>query len=259
MSLFPVLLRMLPTFLRKLHGVYAAAVFVVVVLLIFCPLLIAMPTLAARRAIGRLAVRAWMLISAMPFRVRGLERLPDGPCIVICNHASYLDGILLTAALPPHFTFFVQHGAADWPYIGLIVRRMGCQFVNRTSPREAAKATKALIDRARAGESFAIFPEGTFRAAPVLLPFQSGAFLIAARAGVPVVPTVIRGSRTMLGEGRKLFTWSAIEIQFLAPLRASGDSREAADTLSVTARAVMLANCGEADGSHAAPAVKVAS
>lgn len=249
---------MLPTFLRKLHGVYAAAVFVIVVLLLFCPLLIVLPTLGARRATGRLAVRAWMHLSLMPFRVRGLQQLPDGPCIVICNHASYLDGILLTAALPPHFTFFVQHGAADWPYIGLILRRMGCQFVNRSSPREAAKATKTLIDRARAGESFAIFPEGTFRAAPVLLPFQSGAFLIAARAAVPVVPVVIRGSRALLGEGRRLFSWSAVTIELFAPLSAHGDSREAADTLSVTARAVMLAHCGEADGSLPAPPVRVA-
>ncbi|MGQ3056648.1 MAG: lysophospholipid acyltransferase family protein [Nevskia sp.] len=249
---------MLPTFFRKLHGVYAAAVFVIVVLLLFCPLLIVLPTLGARRATGRLAVRAWMHLSLMPFRVRGLQQLPDGPCIVICNHASYLDGILLTAALPPHFTFFVQHGAADWPYIGLILRRMGCQFVNRSSPREAAKATKTLIDRARAGESFAIFPEGTFRAAPVLLPFQSGAFLIAARAAVPVVPAVIRGSRALLGEGRRLFSWSAVDIDLFAPLSAHGDSREAADTLSVTARAVMLAHCGEADGSLPAPPVRVA-
>ncbi len=125
---------------------------------------------------------------------------------------------------------------------------MGCSFVNRTSPREAAKATKALIDRIKAGESFAIFPEGTFRAAPVLLPFQSGAFVIAARAGAQVVPAVLRGSRTLLGEGRKLFTWAPIEIQCFPALKASNDSRAAADTLSAMARAVMLANCGEQDG-----------
>ncbi len=239
---------MLLTFFRKLLGIHSAMVFIVMVLGLFCPLLILAPTLAQRRAIGRMAVRSWLLLSFIPFRVKGLEHVPEEPAVVICNHASYLDGILLTAALPPHFTFFVQHGAADWPYIGLIVRRMGCSFVNRTSPREAAKATKALIDRIKAGESFAIFPEGTFRAAPVLLPFQSGAFVIAARAGAQVVPAVLRGSRTLLGEGRKLFTWAPIEIQCFPALKASNDSRAAADTLSAMARAVMLANCGEQDG-----------
>lgn len=250
---------MFSNFLAKLHGIYAAAVFAVVVLLLHGPILILLPRLSMRRAVGRSAVRCWLFLSGIPFRVRGLEHVPEGPAIIVCNHASYLDGILLTAALPPHFTFFVQHGAADWPYVGLIVRRMGCQFVNRTSPREAARATKALIDRARAGESFAIFPEGTFRAAPVLLPFQSGAFLIAARAGVPIVPSVLLGSRTLLGEGQTLFRWSPIDIRFFAPLTASGESREAADTLSVVARAVMLAHCGEADGSVVPPPLKVAS
>ena len=244
---------MLSTLLVRLHGLYAATVFVVVVLLLHCPILIALPRLSWRRAVGRSAVRSWLFLSGIPFRVRGLEHVPDDPAVVICNHASYLDGILLTAALPPHFTFFVQHGAADWPYVGLIVRRMGCQFVNRGSPREAARATKALIDRARAGESFAIFPEGTFKAAPVLLPFQSGAFVIAARSGVPVVPAVLLGSRTLLGEGQKLFRWSRVDIRFFPSIRASGDSREAADTVSVVARAVMLAHCGEADGSVVPP------
>ena len=77
MAASPGFSRMLPTFLRKLHGVYAAAVFVIVVLLLFCPLLIVLPTLGARRATGRLAVRAWMHLSLMPFRVRGLQQLPD--------------------------------------------------------------------------------------------------------------------------------------------------------------------------------------
>lgn len=244
---------MFPTFVRKLHGIYSALVFVVVVLLLFCPLLIAAPTLPLRRAIGRCAVRSWLMLSFIPFRVRGLENLPEQPTLVICNHASYLDGLLLTAALPSRFTFLVQHGAASWPYIGRVITRMGVSFVNRQAPREAAKATKALIDRIKAGESFAIFPEGTFRSAPLLLPFQSGAFVIAARSGARVVPAVIRGSRTLFGEGAKLFTWVPIEIECFPAMKASDDSRAAADTLSSMARAVMLANCGDQDGGDWTP------
>lgn len=192
---------MLSTALRKLYGVYAAAIFVVVVLLLFCPLLIVAPGLPLRRAIGRAGVRAWLRLSFIPFRVRGLEHLPERPCLALCNHASYLDGLLLTAALPARFTFFVQHAAGDWPYVGLVIRRMGVALVNRGSPREAARSTRELIDRLGAGESFAIFPEGTFLQEPALLPFQAGAFVIAARAGVPVVPAVIRGSRHLLAKG----------------------------------------------------------
>src|SRR5882757_2229365 len=180
--------------LRTLFGVYSMTVLVIVLLLIFCPLLIVAPSLSLRRAIGRLGVRAWLALSFIPFRVRGLEHLPPGPCIAVCNHASYLDGLILTAALPSRFTFLVQHGAADWPYVGLIIKRMNVSFVDRGSVRAAAQATRELIDRIKAGESFAIFPEGTFRQPTTLLPFQSGAFMIAVRAGVPVV---LRGTRKL--------------------------------------------------------------
>ncbi|MDP3295248.1 MAG: lysophospholipid acyltransferase family protein [Nevskia sp.] len=244
---------MLLNLLRKLHGFYSTLMFVVVVLLLFCPLLIAAPTLPLRRAIGRFSVRAWLALSFIPFRVRGLDHLPAEPTLVICNHASYLDGLLLTAALPARFTFLVQHGAADWPYVGLAIRRMGCSFVNRSSPRVAAKATKALIDRIKAGESFAIFPEGTFRAEPLMLKFQSGAFVIAARAAAKVAPVVIRGSRAVLGEGAKRVSWAAIEIECFPALEASDDSRAAADALSAQARAVMLANSADGDGGDWTP------
>lgn len=238
---------MLRPLARTLYGLHAAAMFVVVVLLVFCPLLVVAPSLRLRREIGRFAVRAWAAASLMPFHIRGREHIPSGACIAVCNHASYLDGILLTAALPWRFTFLVQHKAGEWPYIGLVIRRMGVSLVNRESARAAALATRDMLDRARAGEPFAVFPEGTFRRAPELLPFQSGAFVIAARAGVPVLPCVLRGSRHIFGEGQRQLRWRPIEIEFFAPLQARDASREAADELRDAARAVVLAHCGESD------------
>ena len=234
--------------LRTLFGVYSMTVLVIVLLLIFCPLLIVAPTLPLRRAIGRLGVRAWLALSFIPFRVRGLEHLPPGPCIAVCNHASYLDGLILTAALPSRFTFLVQHGAADWPYVGLIIKRMNVSFVNRGSVRAAALATRELIDRIKAGEPFAIFPEGTFRQPSTLLPFQSGAFMIAVRAGVPVVPVVLRGSRSLYGDGQKVFHWTPLSVEAFAPVTAQDGGREAAENLRDAARATILAHCGETDG-----------
>ena len=234
--------------LRTLFGVYSMTVLIIVLLLFFCPLLIVAPTLPLRRALGRLGVRAWLALSFIPFRVRGLENLPPGPCIAVCNHASYLDGIIVTAALPSRFTFLVQHGAADWPYLGLIVKRMGVSFVNRGSVRAAALATRELIERMQGGESFAIFPEGTFRQPPTLLPFHSGAFMVAARAGVPVAPLVLRGSRSLYGDGQKVFRWTPISVEVFAPVTAQGDNRDAVQNLRDAARATILRHCGEADG-----------
>jgi 1-acyl-sn-glycerol-3-phosphate acyltransferase len=247
---------MLSRFLRLALGLYAMTMFVVVLLLVFCPLVIAAPTLPLRRALGRLGVRAWLAASLVPFRVRGLEHLLPGPCIVVCNHASYVDGIIVTAALPRRFTFLVQHGAADWPYIGWIIKRMGVTFVNRGSVRAAAQATRDLIVRIEAGESFTIFPEGTFRQPAALLPFHNGAFMIAARAKVPVVPAVLRGTRTMYPEKQKVLRWSPISVELFEPIQPRGEDRDAVQALRDAARATILRHCGEADGAELPFAVK---
>ena len=227
------------------YGLYAISAFVVVILLLFCPLLIAMPWLPARRFIGRWAVRSWLLSIGVSFRVKGLDSLPEEPCIVVCNHASYVDGIVLTAALPERFTFLVQHRAEQWTYVGLIIRRMGVRFVNREDPRAAARATLRLIREARSGGSLAIFPEGTFQKDPGLLPFYSGAFLIAAKIGLPVVPAVMRGTRRFFHDGARWPSYSSIEINILDPLRAASSLRVDADQLKNSAYRIIADECRE--------------
>ncbi len=226
-----------------LYGCYALTVWAVLIFLIFCPLIILGPTLAIRRAIGRAAVKITMAACFAPLHVRGLERLPTGPCIVVSNHASYVDGLVLTAALPSRFTFVVQDGAAHWPYVGLVIRRMGVSFVNRASARAGARQTRELIARLENGESLTVFAEGTFKGPPGLLPFRKGAFLMAAKAGVPVVPAVIRGTRRFLGGDVHWLRHSRIEIEVFKPIAPATD----AEHLQQSARAVVLKHCGEPD------------
>lgn len=231
--------------LHRAFGVYSAALLLAVALLFIVPVLL-LPTLRLRRETGRLATRLALLLSGLPVRVSGLSHLPPGPCIVVSNHASYLDGPLMTAVLPARFTFVVQHGAASWPIAGWIIRRMGVAFVDRSAARSAAGQTRSLIRRLKAGDSLTVFPEGTFKHVPGLLPFRNGAFLMAHKAGVPVVPAVIRGSRRVFGDGARHLSWGPLRIQILPPL-PMGET----DATREAARAAILAHCGEPD---AAPA-----
>lgn len=233
--------------LRTVYRVYASAITLVVIFILFCPFIIIAPTLALRREIGRLCVRAALAAIFVPFRVRGLEHLPQDACVVVCNHASYLDGIVLTAALPRRFTFMVKDDAARWPYVGLVIKRMGVRFINRTSKREGAIQTRALIRDLSAGMSLAVFAEGTFRREPGLLAFQKGAFAIAAKAGAPVIPAAIRGTRHVLGGDNRLIHWSPIEVEFMPALQADGSGGGAIDLLRDEARAAVLAACREPD------------
>ena len=237
---------MLLRLFRRLFGVYAALAFVSVILPVSL-LIIAGPTLAIRRAIGRHGVRLALLAAGCPIRVKGRENLPTDACVCVANHASYLDGLVLTAALPANYSFLVQHGAAGWPLIGKTIARMGVSFVNRGSPREAAAATRELLRRLQAGESFAIFAEGTFKAEPGLLRFHDGAFAIATRANVPVLPAVIRGTRTVFPDGARLPRRCRIEVELLPVVAPPEGGRQATAALRDDVRQVILARCGEPD------------
>lgn len=212
-----------------------------------CLLVIAMPTLSLRRAVGRIGVRITLGCIGVPLRVRGLEHLPPGPCLVVSNHASYLDGLILTAALPARFTFVVQDGAASWPLVGLTIRRMGVTFVNRSNAREGALQTRALIRRVQEGESLAIFAEGTFKPDPGLLPFKNGTFMIAVRAGVPVVPAAIIGSRKLWGGHNRLMRWNPVRVVIRPAIAPIGPHKEAEAHLRDQVRAQVLELCGEPD------------
>lgn len=236
-------------FSRLFNFFYAplATVVFVAVVLPLCGLIIIGPTLAIRRAVGRAGVRIALFAMGVPFRVRGIEHLPLTPCIAIANHASYLDGLVLTAALPARFTFIVQDGAADWPLVGLTIRRMGVSFVNRAAPREAARQTRDYIRRLQQGESLAVFAEGTFKPEPGLLPFKNGAFMMAVRAQLPVAPCVIRGTRRLWGGHHRLPRWSSIDIEVLPPIMPHGPHKEAEMKLRDAARDAILRRCGEPD------------
>lgn len=250
----------MPALPRKLLDAFYAPLATLVFLLIVVPLclvLIAAPTLKLRRAIGRHGMRLAMLAIGAPIRVRGREHLPAGASICVANHTSYLDGLVLTAALPPRYTFVVQDGAAGWLLVGPTIRRMGVAFVNRSEARSGAVQTRGLLKRLQSGDSLTIFAEGTFKAESGLLPFKNGAFLLATRASVPVVPAVIRGTRRLWGGGRRLPRWSYSDIEFLPPQMAAGAEREDMLALRDSVRAAILARCGEPDLSRSQSAAPV--
>ena len=147
-------------------------------------LLLVTPTLGARRRVARCAARAFFLLIGSPIRVEGARNLPDEPCVVVANHASYMDGIILTAALPPKFTFLIKAEMTSVPLAGLLLKRIGSAFVDRQDNAHRLRTGRRLLKAAMQGESLAFFPEGTFDADPGLKPFLPGAFAAAWRAGV---------------------------------------------------------------------------
>jgi 1-acyl-sn-glycerol-3-phosphate acyltransferase len=233
--------------LRLVYAAWALLAFLGAGLTALC-LLLLLPGMTRRRRAARAAARVFLRLAAMPLRVRGEETLPPGQCVVVCNHASYLDGIVLTAALPARFGFVIKREAAAVPLAGAVLRRLGSEFVERFNRARGARDARRLLRTAISGSSLVFFPEGTFTKRPGLLKFHTGAFVAAVRAGCPVVPAVVRGTRRALPPSGGLPRPGAIELELLPPLESVARSAEqAVGELRERARAAILATLGEPD------------
>lgn len=222
-----------------------------VVLLFVIPssvVVICLPGRHRRRRMARRMSRLLFSLMGAPVAVEGLDQLPDQPCIVVANHASYLDGPLLTALLPPRFGFVIKREIVQAPLVGRLLSRLGSEFVDRFDKQAAHSDAHRLIQLARKGASLGIFPEGTFKTQPGLRQFHLGAFMAATRTGIPVVPVAIRGTRTILPANTLRPRAGKIFVEVLPPLLPQGNRGEDARSLRDLARARVLERCGEPDG-----------
>jgi 1-acyl-sn-glycerol-3-phosphate acyltransferase len=211
-------------------------------------LILPVPALPLRRRMVRTAARAFLGAAGMRLSVQFAERLPASPCVVVANHCSYLDGVVLYAALPPSFGFVIKREMSRVPLANLLLRRIGAHYVDRGQGQKGARDTRKLMKRAAAGGSLAFFPEGTFSMQPGLLPFRAGAFAIAARAGLPVLPVVIRGTRHALPPGTLLPQPGRIEVELLPQIDTPSSSEDApVSVVRDAARSAILARLGEPD------------
>jgi 1-acyl-sn-glycerol-3-phosphate acyltransferase len=198
----------------------------------------------AMRFFSKLLLR----LAGIPVTVHGLNHLdPAGRCIVVANHCSYADGPILAAALPVHFGYVAKRELTRHPVSRLFLRRLRTEFVERFDSRKGTADARQVIRAARQGRSFIFFPEGTFYRMPGLQAFRMGAFLTAVRAGVPVVPVAIRGSRSLLRGDTWFPRRTAISVRVCPPLAPDGEDWDAAVRLRDLARRGILKYCGEPD------------
>lgn len=168
-----------------------------------------------RRQVASWASRLFLRATGIPFRVDGLERLPTTPCVVVANHSSYLDGLVMAAALPPDFAFVIKREMVAVPLASTLLRRLGSEFVERFDHRRGAADARRVLRRAADGQSMVFFPEGTFNEARQIGEFMRGAFTTAAKAGLPVVAVAIQGTRDALPAGSLRLRRVPIRVQVL--------------------------------------------
>jgi len=206
------------------------------------------PGLKLRRRVARLCARVLFAWIGMPLRLEGGENLrAGGPRIVAPNHQSYLDGLVLTALLPPDFAFVVKRELEKSLFARIFLRRLGTLFVERFDAAQSAGETRKVLEAVQAGQSLVIFPEGTFQRYPGLLPFRMGTFAVAVDAGVPVVPVAVQGTRSLLRGDDRLLRHGRVKVAAAPAVRPEGSGWHAGVQLRDEVRAAILARCGEPD------------
>jgi 1-acyl-sn-glycerol-3-phosphate acyltransferase len=231
---------------RFVYATYAIVLFLFLGLLALGTLLL-VPGLQRRRTVGRAISGAFLRLAGMPVRVVSADRIPATQCVIVSNHASYLDGPVFTAVLPPRFGFVIKREMNGVPLAGLLLRKLGSEFVERFNRNRGAADTRRVLRNATSGNSLVFFPEGTFTPEPGLLKFHTGAFVAAARAGCPVVPAVVRGTRVALSPKHGVPRATRLEVEFLQPILPTGTSAEAVARLRDRAREAILRRLGEPD------------
>jgi 1-acyl-sn-glycerol-3-phosphate acyltransferase len=230
-----------------LYGLYALLLFTSLSLLAMAGMAI-LPSLSRRRSLARRTSRVFLRLAGMPLTVEGLEHLPPGPCVLVANHASYLDGVAFTAALPPRFGFVIKREMASVPLAGFLLNRIGSQFMARDKTGQTTRDARRVMRSAELGQSLVFFPEGTFSEEPGLLRFHFGAFATAQRAGCPVVPAIIHGSRVALSPRGGLPRPTPLRIEILDPLLPTPHTgAEAVAALCRQARSAILGKLQEPD------------
>ncbi|HTW67122.1 MAG TPA: lysophospholipid acyltransferase family protein [Bryobacteraceae bacterium] len=179
-----------------------------------------------RRQIGvaRLWARSLLWASGVKVRIEGLEKISHGGSYVFAsNHLSYMDTPVVLANIPVQFRFLAKRGLFQIPLLGTHLARAGHIPVPRDDARAAVRTmtTAAQVIRER-GVSLLIFPEGGRSHDGRLDEFKEGAAYIAIRAGVPLVPIALKGTREVLPFGSGHVRAGAVTMRIGDPISTAG-------------------------------------
>jgi 1-acyl-sn-glycerol-3-phosphate acyltransferase len=240
---------------ETLYGIYFLFMVSLLAMIVWAELHI-IPSRALGARISRKLNRLFFRLVGIPLEIIGEEHLEalatpwgqpsHGGLLIVSNHASYTDAVVMLALLGRYrYRFVAKQEVMSYPFIGGILKKLGFFSFVRESREARLKQADELEDALRHGDSILIFPEGTFTPAPGLRPFQLGAFKSAVASGCPVLPIALRGSRQVLRDTTVLAKPGRVTLTVCPPISPSGDGWQEILRLRDAARASIAEHCGE--------------
>ncbi|MFZ4577715.1 MAG: lysophospholipid acyltransferase family protein [Myxococcota bacterium] len=194
--------------------------------------------------------RRWAqaLLSAakVDVEVRGAEHIrPGRPCVIVSNHASSLDPLVLFLGMPMGFTYVAKRELLKVPIFGWIIRRTGAVFVDRGDNAAARASLKVAADRMRAGQHVLVFPEGTRSPDGRLQPFKKGGFVLAIDAGADLLPVSIVGASALCPRDHWFIRPGKVVLCIHPPISTQGRTYEDREALMAAVHGAIDAGLGE--------------
>jgi 1-acyl-sn-glycerol-3-phosphate acyltransferase len=189
-------------------------------------------------AFGHGGVRLGLWLCGIRVRVAGGEHLPHGRAAVYCaNHQSNVDPPVLFDVLHPRMHIVYKAEIDAIPLLARAFRMGGFVPIDRRNKEAAMRSIEQGASAIRAGSSFLIFPEGTRSRTAELLPFKKGGFIMAIKAGAPIVPVAIQGGREAMRRGSWLIRPVTISIRVGPPVETAHVAIDQRAELIATVRA----------------------
>ena len=191
------------------------------------------------RMVGRWARRLLSLAGAK-VTVEGLEKLPEGPAVYVCNHLSYFDIPVILGYLGQNpKPILAKKQLASLPFIRGWMEQLHCVFIERENMRASVAALNEAAAWVAKGYSMVVFPEGTRSKTGKIAEFKAGAYKIAQKNKVPVVPLCLVGTDHIMQPGSLRIHPGKVHISVLDPICTEGFTKEEWRALAANTQALV--------------------
>jgi 1-acyl-sn-glycerol-3-phosphate acyltransferase len=212
--------------IEVVYGCYAITMFAVCLLPAWFYVLIS-PTRKSAARVTTAALRVYIDFVGWRVRLVGREHLrKNTPFMLVANHTSYADIVVLMAVLGTDYHFVAKSEVLSMPFFRTFLRRLGHFAFRREDPRARLREAKRIEEALGHSESVFVFPEGTFTAQIGVRPFHLGAFKAATTAQRMILPIALAGTRRVLRDGTWLPHPGRITVTICPPINPPASTED---------------------------------